>query len=184
MTVKANQPSTHNFLNPANFRVVINRCPNIVWFTQQINIPEISNPPAQENNPFSIIHHAGDRITFPPITFTFKVSEDLGDYLEIFRWIEALGFPEDWQQYRDLKRASQVNALESTGLFSDISVFLMDSTLRPIIEFVFHHSFPTNLGGFQLDSTNPDITYVTSTATFTYTNFTIIPVVRANCNVA
>lgn len=183
MTVFANQPTTHAFLNPANFRVVINRCPNIVWFTQQISIPDFVNAPAINPTPLSIIHHTGDRINFPPITFTFKVSEDMGNYLEIFRWIESLGHPEDTTQYRDLKRASQVDALNSTGLFSDISVFVMDSDLRPIMEFVFIHAFPTELTGFQLDSTIPDVKYVTSTATFHYTHFIIKPVVRANCNV-
>jgi len=183
MSVLDNQPSSHNFFNPANHRLVIKRCPNIVWFTQKVSLPDIVSPTPFENNPFAPIPHAGDRIDFAPLSFQFVVQEDLGDYLEIFRWMEALGHPEAFDQYRELQTAGRVAPMESTGLKSEISVMLLDSAQRPIMDFVFHHAFPYELSGFQLDTTDDKVSTATATAKFRYVNFEVNPVVRANCDV-
>ena len=116
MSVLDNQPSSQNFLNPANHRLVIKRLPNIIFHTQKVTMPDIACAPVNVGTPFSTVYHSGDRIDFAPLVFEFAVHEDLGDYLEIFRWIEALGFPEDHKQYRDLKRAEQVTPMDTTGL--------------------------------------------------------------------
>lgn len=182
MTVLDTQPENFNFLNPANFKVVVKRCPNINWYTQKVQLPGITSEIVPVGTPFTNIHYPGDHINFPPLSFTFKVSESLEEWLEIFHWMIALGFPESWDQYKALLDEEKVR-WDTHGLKSDISVIIQNGTLQPTHEFVYKDCFPSGLGGFDLATNLSDIEYTISEVNFTYTYFHVNRLPEATCPV-
>jgi hypothetical protein len=180
MSVLDTQPASFNPLNPANFKVIVKKCPNINWSIQRALLPGISSPQIPVGNPFTNIHHAGDHIQFQPLSLRFRISESLEEYLEMFRWMQALGFPESWEQYRDLAEA---NEWQTHGLRSDISVIIQNNILVPAFEIVYVGAFPVSLSGFELSTVEPNVLQTTAEVTFSYTYFHLDALPGAECAV-
>jgi hypothetical protein len=167
-------PQNYNFLSPLNFAFSIKKAPNVRYFTQAVNIPGLTLPPATSVNPFVNIPYPGDHITFDDLSVVFKVNEDMSDFLEIFNWLRELGFPETFEEYEQI--ASRPAYL-GTGIKSDLSIIVSNSSNVPTIECVIKDAFPISLSGFQLDSRTPDVQFVTCTAVFKYTNYVMNTIV-------
>jgi len=172
MTAFDNQPQSYDFLSPLNYKFLIKKCPSINFFCQKVNIPGITNNSALSFNPFTKIPYAGDHIEFDVMTAVFKVDEKMQNYLEIFNWIRQLGFPEDWSEYLGLEIQPKATG---TGLKSDISILVLDSSKNPIFECLLIDAYPISLSGIQFTSTDADVEFVTCEANFQYTNFRINP---------
>jgi hypothetical protein len=164
------QPLSPNFLSPLNFIFSIKKCPSINFFAQKVNVPAMTLNPAAYENPFVVIPHAGDHIIFDQLVVTFKVDEVLQNYLEIYNWIRQLGFPEDWSEYREIKNQPKASG---HGIKSDISIMILDSTKIPKFECLLIDAFPISLSQMVFESTAPDVSFITSEATFVYNNFRI-----------
>jgi hypothetical protein len=165
-----NQPTNLNFLSSVNFKFQIKKAPNINFFIQQVNIPGIAMSGPKAPNPFTDIPWPSDKIDFERLSVTFKVNEDMSDYLEIYNWIRMLGFPETYDEYATIEATPKYLG---TGIKSDISILVLDSNDVPKLEYTIKDAFPIQLNGFVLSSTNPDVGYVTCTAIFSYTNFVL-----------
>lgn len=163
-------PSNKNFLNPINFGFVLKRAPYTEFFVQRIAIPNIvldyiDSPSPQLRLPISASH-----IDFGSLNVTFKVDESMTNYLEIYNWMVAIGYPFNQQAYAALK----ANALASgESLVSDISVIIMDGLKNPNFEIVFSNAFPVQLGEISFESTDNDVNFVTTTASFKYSYFNV-----------
>ena len=95
-----------NFLSPLGFRFLLNRAPNIEYFCQAASLPTISMTEIPHPNPLANMFQPGDRINYEPFTLTFRVDENMTNYLEIHDWILGLGHPEKLKQYDDLIKKS------------------------------------------------------------------------------
>jgi len=164
------QPLSPNFLSPLNFQFSIKKCPSINFFAQRVNVPSLILNPAMYENPFTVIPHAGDHINFEQLLVTFKVDEKLQNYLEIYNWIRQLGFPEDWNEYKEIKDQPKASG---TGIKSDLSILILNSAKNPIFECLIIDAFPIALSQMIFESTAPDVAFITCEATFQYTNFRI-----------
>jgi hypothetical protein len=165
-----NTPENKNFLNPMNFRFSIKRAPHVNFFIQKVNIPSISVPPTEYPNPLVRIPYSGEHMDYGTLAITFKVDEDLENYLEIHNWVRGLGKPYAYKEYADLK--SQ-NPIMGGGLKSDITLLILNSTKLPIFEITYTDAFPISLSEILFDTTSPDISYIEATAEFKYTLFEI-----------
>ena len=103
MTALDNTPYNKNFLNPLNFNFYIKRAPYVNFFVQSVNLPGFGFTTPLQQTPFSNIPQTGDRIIFQDLEVTFKVDEELQNYLEIANWIRSIGFPENFEQYAGIK---------------------------------------------------------------------------------
>ena len=54
MSAINNTPENKNFLSPLNFRFQIKKAPNVNFFIQKVNIPQIELPQVDTPNPFEI----------------------------------------------------------------------------------------------------------------------------------
>jgi hypothetical protein len=109
-------------------------------------------------------------LTYGEFNIEFKVDEDFQNYLELYNWITALGFPDNYSQ----RAAIDANpSYTGTGVYSDISLIALNSAKNPNYEIVFQDAFPTSLGDVVFDSTMQDVNFVTSSASFIYTEYTI-----------
>ena len=93
-------PDNKNFLGQTGFRLVLDRIPTVSYFSQSASIPPVSIGTSNQTNPFTDIPLAGEKITYSPFNLTFRVDEDMINYLEIYNWLVGLGSPENFDQYK------------------------------------------------------------------------------------
>ena len=99
-------PTNINMLSPLGFKFMINKLPNTNFFIQSINLPGVNLGEVDTQTPFTRLPFAGDHITFQDLTISFRVDEDLANYRELFDWMVALGFPESYDQSRQIYNTS------------------------------------------------------------------------------
>lgn len=170
MTAIDNTPPNRNFLSPLGLKLVIKRAPNLDFFVQAVNLPSILLPNRDIENPFTVAPEPGDHIKFEPLTIKFKVDEDFQNYMEVYNWIMHLGFPDNWDQYKEIE---QVNPITGEGKFSDISLIALNSVYHSNYETVYRDAWPTSLSALEFVSTDKDVKFITATVTFHYTLFTV-----------
>jgi hypothetical protein len=171
MSAIDNRPDNLNFLSPLNFKFVLKRAPHVNFFLQKVNLPQITiNPTPTYPNPLINVPLAGEHITFSPLSITFKVDEDLQNYLEIFNWIKALG---DYGRDGDYGKLQNANPGSDSGLYSDISLMILSSTKMPNFEITFMDAFPTTLTAMTFNTTDPDVQYIEAQVEFRYTLYEI-----------
>jgi hypothetical protein len=173
MSAIDNTPSNRNFLSPLNFKFQIKKAPHVNFFIQKVNIPAINLSPAVSPNPFVNIPLPGDHLSYGELEITFKVDEDLQNYLEIHNWITALGKPEEFEQYKNIADKKEWTG---EGIYSDISVIVLSSTKSANYEIVYVDGYPVSLSGLEFNTIDSDVNYITATASFKYTYYNIIKI--------
>ena len=170
MSAIDNTPQNRNFLSPLDFQFSIKKAPNVNFFIQRVNIPSITLPSPTAPNPFVKIPYPGEHLTFGNLNISFKVDEDLQNYLELYNWINALGKPQDYKQYLTI---SEQPSYSGNGIYSDISVIALDSRKIPNYEVVYIDAFPTSLSEIVFNTTDSTVNYITAKSSFKYTYFNI-----------
>jgi hypothetical protein len=159
-----------NMLSPAGFTFSIKKLPEFNFFVQSVSLPGISLPMIDQPTPFKTIPVPGDHITYGDISVTFKINEDLGNYIEIFNWIRDMGFPEDYSQYRRI--ASQP---QGDGIYSDATLTILSSAMNPVMFIEIHDVFPVSLTSIEMNSRDTTIDYIESTVDFKFKNYYFVP---------
>lgn len=168
MTVK-DLPQNINLLSPLNYKFVISRLPNTTYFCQSVIMPDVTLDNFKLPNMFVPINIAGTKIDFGVLQLVFKVDEEMNNYLEIFNWMIGLGFPDDFNQYSELK----ANIKGNQGLESDGSLIIASSSKNPAIDITFIDLFPVGLTDLVFKSTDSTVNFITATATFAFRQFKI-----------
>lgn len=170
MTAIDQTPTNRNFLSPLKFSLQIKKAPHVNFFLQGVNLPPISMTPAVTPNPFVDIPNHGEHLRFGELTVRYKVDEDFQNYQELYNWLIALGKPENFDQYRDLQ-----NNPIYTGdtIYSDISIIANRSTDMGHYEISFTDAYPIAVADIKFNTDLEDVMFITSSATFRYTNFTL-----------
>ena len=172
MSVLDNQPTNKNFLSPNGFKFSIKKSPNVNFFVQSVNLPTFSLGTVDVENPFIKIPFPGDKLTYGQLDVTFKVDEDLTNYIEIYNWLVAIGYPDSFGQRASIEPPN-VNIISGDGVYTDASLIITNSKMNPNYEVIFKDMYPISLSELQFDSTVTDIDYLTCTSTFAYRIFTI-----------
>jgi hypothetical protein len=172
MSALENTPNNRNFLSPLNFKFSIKRAPNVNFFIQRVNIPSIRLPDIDIPTQFVPIPTTG-RLTYGTFSVSFKVDEDLHNYLEIHNWMRGLGFPESYDEYKTISEQPEYTG---DGLRSDLSLIVLNSAKNPNYEFVFRDAFPIDLSDATFDSTLTSVDYITATVEFKYTLFDVVKI--------
>ena len=173
MSAISNQPSNKNFLSPLGFKFFIKKTPNINWFIQAVNLPTVALPDLTIATPFINVPVPGDRVQFSNLEVTFRVDEDMQNYIEIFNWLIAAGFPETFEQYKGPDPSSNRNRFSQKEIISDATLIVHDSKMNPKTEITFKDLFPVSISELKFDTTMPDVNYIQSTVSFRYTSFNI-----------
>ncbi len=168
MSVFDRQPSNYNVLRNGNFQFAIKKLPNVSFFSQRANIPGIMLPSALEDTPLTTVKKAGDHIIWEELVIEFMIDENLTNLLEIFNWIQGLGFPEDSSQYRTLSEATF-----GLGTYSDASLLICNSNMIPKFEVYFSRVHPIALSSVELTTMDSDPQPLRAIATFDYDYYTI-----------
>ena len=118
------QPDNLNQLNVVSFEVVFTKLPSVQYFCQRITLPTVILGETNEATPFMNLPVEGDTLTFEALTLSFIVDEDLQNYIEIYNWMTALGFPRDYSQFQVLKDIVIDAASQPDSKYSDLTIIL------------------------------------------------------------
>jgi hypothetical protein len=170
MTAVDNTPENKNFLSPLNFKFQIKKAPHVNFFIQKVNIPGITMLSPTPNNPFVKTPYPGDHLNFGDLSISFKVDEDLQNYLEIHNWMRALGKPENFEQYKTIQNQP---IMSGDGIYSDIGIVVLSSAKMPNYEITYTDAFPISLSDINFTTKDLSVNYIEASATFKYTYYTI-----------
>jgi hypothetical protein len=149
-----------NFLSPLSFKFVLARTPNINFNVQTVRLPGMSLSSTETATPFVSIPNSG-KITYSPLTITFRVNEDMADYLEIRNWMNGLGSPTNFTEYSKLKESND-------GLYSDATLVINNSRKLGNLSATFINMFPIELSDLQFNTMDTDVNYMECTVDFRY----------------
>lgn len=159
-----------NFLSPIGFRFSLRRTPNIEYYIQSATIPSISLNPAEVATPFSKLYLSADHLEFSEFSLTFRVDEDMANYREIYNWMIGIAFPDNFTEHANLVNRQQGDI---SGIYSDATLTILNSTSNPNVTIQFEDIFPTNISEINFDVRNTDVVYAEATVSFRHKRFTI-----------
>jgi hypothetical protein len=163
------EPTNKNMLGQTGFRLVLDRLPTVTYFSQGVGLPGITLSGAP-TIPTPVIDYPlpGEKLTFSPFSVTFKVDEDMKNFLELYNWLVGLGSPESPDQYRRFQNAS----INQNNL-SDGTLIILSSKYNPNLRVKFRGMFPESISELQFSTNASDIDYLEATATFRYRDYVI-----------
>ena len=161
------QPTNLNQLNVVSFDVNFSRLPTVQYFCQRVSIPAVILGEAFQPMPFMNLPVEGDTLSFESMNISFILDEDMQNYIEIYNWLSALGFPKSYDQFSTLKRAEKFPS-ETDSLYSDINIMLLTNKNNPNYQVTFHDIFPTSLGSLNFDAAATTLEPIVVDATFNF----------------
>jgi hypothetical protein len=162
-------PTNYNILSPTAFKFESARLPNVTYFCQNANIPDLTLGNITLPNMLRDYAIPGNQLELGAFEMGFIVDEDLANYLEIHDWMRALANSEELGAHR--KIAS--DDAPTGGIVADGVLSLLTNTMNINKEIYFQDMFPTTLGEVAFTSATDDIEAIICTASFMFSNFTI-----------
>lgn len=159
------QPNNINFLSPLGFRFKLARAPNLNFFVTNATLPNISLGSITIPTPFKFIDIANNKLDYGDFQITFMLDEGMESFYELYNWMIALGFPDNFDQYKGLKNAPKGS---KETLVSDATLTILTSDMVPNIEVQFEDLFPTSISDINFTVNDTDVNYITMTASFKY----------------
>ena len=176
-------PTTNDFLRPNAFKFSIKDMPKTSFTCQSANIPDLQLGFATQPTPFIDVPTIGDKISFGEFTIRFIIAEDMSNYLEMYRWLIALGFPDNYSQFKTFTDTrpsrfpfvTKTSGKEEVLAYSDGTLTILDSTNTPKVNIIFKSLFPVSLQALDFDIASASVEYFTAIASFKYTIFEVEP---------
>lgn len=174
-------PTTYDYLRPNAFKFSIKDMPHVSYTCQSANIPAINMGFAQQPTPFIDLPRIGDKVSLGDFTIRFIISEDMSNYLELYTWLLAIGFPTDYTQFSNYVQTKpssfpfvkdKQNNTEILA-YSDATLTILDSTNNPKVNIIFKDLFPISLEALDFDVATQQYNYFTAIASFKYTLFDV-----------
>ena len=173
------QPSNKNFLSPLGYKFSIKKTPTMNWFVTAVTLPSVTLNKTAIPTPFIQLPIPGDHIEFDDLRVTFRVDEDMNNYVELYNWMQGLGFPDNFDQYKNIAPTSRgalggnADPLTGNSVYSDATLLVLSSSMNPITEITFLDVFPVDISTLAFNSQLTDVQYVEATVTFTHRKFNI-----------
>jgi hypothetical protein len=157
-----------NFLQPTNFKVVIDRKQygNLEFFAQRVSHPSVTvNSPNLPYKRISTISLPGDTVSFSELSFDVIVDEDLKSYTEVFEWITSLV---------DTPYSANKRLRTDLDPEVDITLTIQNSHNNTTKKIKYIDCVPTSLGVLTMESVIDDTPTVVFPVTFTVGYFDIV----------
>lgn len=167
-------PSNINPLTSNGFMFSINKYPDISFFCQEANIPDLTLPSADADNPFVVVPIPGEKLSFGDLQIQFLIDENMANYLALHNWMIGLGFPKSRTQYANFinSHTDVMNTNPNTAAYSNATLQVLTNSNNSSQIITFVDLFPVSLASVQLQSNQSDVIYIAGSATFKYTYYT------------
>lgn len=176
------QPTTLNYLRPANFHFQIDVLPRTMFSCQMVNIPNITIGAAKQVTPTIDIPVYGDKLEFGNLNITFMVAEDMSNYREIYNWIIKIA-GDNINKYTDAEFMQNLGRYPKTGMrefdqhiYSDASLHVISSTNNVVAKINFIDLIPVSLESVPFDITDINQGPLLAVASFKYRLYELEPV--------
>jgi len=156
---------SHNPLLVNYFQFVMDRVPNMTYFCQTANLPGLGLGAEDQPTPFAMpLPVPTGAVRFEDLQLSFKVDENLKNWLEIYNWIKRSS------RYGDCDTVpfTYQQSIESNGF-----LLITNSTYRPKIKISFLNLFPISLSGIGFSTALPDSMEAIANVTFKFTNYKV-----------
>lgn len=158
-------PKNTNLAYSTNFRLMIPKVKQGVYFCTEINMPGLDMAPISLSfNRAATYNFYGDKITHGELTIKFLVNEDFSNWFELSDWftksINYYGF------FRDDTQARMQDVLVDSG-----QLLILNNKKNPVAKFVFDKLMITGLGNMPMNSAVSDNSPITCDATFQFTSY-------------
>lgn len=178
---KINDGAVRDFLRPNGFRLLFQHIPAVAYTCQSVTLPSVTLGSAIQPTPGGIdLPHFGDKAAFGDLYIKFIVDENMANYIEMFDWMMALVYQENYQKYSRLsgdrlKRFPFVKKTrdDKAPPTSNAKLMILNSSNLPSIIINFVDIFPIELQPLDFDVTVETINYLTTTSIFKYRSFEI-----------
>lgn len=162
-------PDNINPLSPNGFLFSIQKLPKLNFFCQQVNLPGITLGSPEFGNPFQSAPIPGESLTYDQLTVQFLVDANMENYISIYNWIVALGFPNNYDQYLNFINSDERGITsELAKNYSDATLTILGNNNTAIRTVEFIDLFPVAIDSLMFQSTNNDVQYLVGNATFRY----------------
>jgi hypothetical protein len=166
-------PTNINPLSPNGFRFAIDKLPELTYFCQEASIPGLTLGDPILATPFRQIPLPGDHLQYDTFQVKFMIDENMENYIAIYNWLIALGFPENYTQYVNFISANQIGVLsELAKSYSTATLQILNNTNNPVKTIQFNDMFPVALETVTFQSNNADVNYLIGSATFRFSYYT------------
>ena len=167
--------SNQNFLSPVEFKLVLDRLPNVEFFVKGVNIPGISSGQTDIPTPFKTFSNPGDKLQYEDLTLNIICDEDMVAFREVSDWLVALTSPSSFEQYAGLNpKTVGTSSTTRSDVKSDGSLIILNSNKNANVTIKFSDMFPTSVGSIQLDTSTTDLTPPIFDITFKYGKYDIV----------
>jgi len=166
-------PKSINALTPNGFQFSIAKFPEVSYFMQEVNLPDISLGEAMQVSSVHDIRLPGDTMEFGDLQINFIIDERMENYTAISDWIFGLGFPKGHEQFTKFIKSERNDKSRSVSskTVSDCTLSILNSDNLPLKTFTFVDAFPKSLSGISFSSINSDVTYLVASCTLAYSYY-------------
>ena len=168
-----NLPTNYNALSPVSFRFSIKKLPNVNFFCQSANIPDLSLGVITRPTPMRDFNTFGDNLEIGTLEISFLVDEDLANYMEIHQWMRDLTSPENFTGYNVTSTNTSEGLTDMGGLISDATLHILTNAMNTNKNIQYKECFPTSLGALDFTTQDTEIAAITATCSFSIADFTI-----------
>ena len=140
-------PTKINLAKSTNYKLNIHSLPETLFWLTTCNIPTYSVNEVPIPDPVQGYRYkASNTSTVAPMTVTFLVDEDYGNYMEILNLMYKSAGPIMSDRYK---------VGEATGADGSLHILSNNKNVSDTV-FTFHNLFPTILGELQMTNESPD----------------------------
>lgn len=161
-----------SLLIPTQGQLTFARIPNTTFYIQQVTIPPIVLPVATQPTPFVALPMPGNSLEFPPLEITFLIDETMNAWFDIYNWLQGVGKPQSFDQYKSLYGQAPPNSTAVRAPYSDATLTIFTAKNNPSLQFQFVECFPSELGAVAIDFRESAEDILTCTAIFRYSYYT------------
>lgn len=168
-----------NPLRTGNFKLTLNRFPNVQYNCQDVNLPGISLSPIMIDTPVNPIYVGPSKMEYESLNVTFIVQENLENYKEIFSWMTSVTAPQEMKQYlREIESMRPGTRANNTpiphDIYSDGTIHVLKNSSNVNFDITIRNLFPISLSGIQFVTTSSDNMVLTASATFQIESFDFV----------
>jgi hypothetical protein len=167
-------PANQNLLSPLGFKFNIARSPNLSFNVTSFTLPGISLAAIDLSTPFINIPLASTKNIYNAFNVTFKIDEDMNNYIEVYEWLLGLTAAKNFEKYKALSHNTKSHPGSTSVLTSDLNLSIMTSKFNHNISVNFYDAFPIELSDIEFNIADTAVSYLDATATFRYLSYEII----------
>lgn len=165
-------------LDVNSYKIEITKLPLFNYKVKNVETPTVSLQGVEVPNPYQKMIVPGDTLNYTPISITFLVDENLYNYTAILHWLEGLGFPDSFEQFKELASNTDNPALRKKSYAQretcDITLHMLTNHRNSNRVLKLYNAFPITLSGISFTNSNTDAEVFEASVDFAFTGMKYI----------